>query len=147
MPAEHSVSLGEIATSAHGRAGVVWALGASNELNANLVRFEAGGGVGEHVNDEVDVIILGIRGTGFVEVDGEMHPVSNGTMTFVPKGARRSTRGASGGFAYLTVHRRRGPLQIGGWAREEHESGSSDPQADPLDSSRAPTDHRKQKEP
>ncbi len=114
MPAEDSVNLGEIAASAHGRAGVVWALEASSELNANLVRFEAGGGVGEHVNDEVDVIIVGIWGSGFAEVDGEVHPVSNGTMTFVPKGARRSTRSASGGFAYLTVHRRRGPLRIGG---------------------------------
>ncbi len=114
MSAEDSVSLGEIAASAHGRAGVVWALEASSELNANLVRFEAGGGIGEHVNDEVDVIIVGIWGSGFVEVNGEEHPVSNGTMTFVPKGAQRSTRSATGGFAYLIVHRRRGRLQIGG---------------------------------
>src|SRR3712207_3691724 len=114
MQAEHSVSLGQIAASAHGHAGVVWTLEASTELNANLVRFEAGGGVGEHVNHEVDVIIVGITGSGFVEVDGEEHPVSNGTMTFVPKGARRSTRSASGAFAYLTIHRRRGPLRIGG---------------------------------
>ncbi len=109
-----SVNLGEIAASAHGRAGVVWALEASSDLNANLVRFEAGDGVGEHVNDEVDVIILGISGSGFVEVDGREHPVSNGTITFVPKGARRSTRSVSGDFAYLSVHRRRGPLRIGG---------------------------------
>ena len=108
------MNLGEIAGSASWREGVLWTLEGSGDLNANLVRFEAGGGVGEHVNDEVDVIILGISGTGFVEVDGREHPVSNGTMTFVPKGARRSTRSASGDFAYLTVHRRRGPLQIGG---------------------------------
>ena len=114
MPAQHSVSLGEIAASARGRAGVVWTLQASNELNANLVRFEAGGGVGEHVNDEVDVSIVGITGTVSVEMYAEEHPVSNGTMTFVPKRARRSTRSVSEDFAYLTVHRRRGPLRIGG---------------------------------
>jgi quercetin dioxygenase-like cupin family protein len=114
MPAEDSVNLGEIAASAHGRAGVVWTLEASSELNANLVRFEAGGGVEEHVNDEVDVIIVGISGSGFVIVDGKEHPVSNGTITFVPIGARRSTRSTSGEFAYLTLHRRRGPLRIGG---------------------------------
>jgi len=114
MPGQESVSLGEIAASTCGRAGVVWTLEASSELNANLVRFEAGGGVGEHVNDEVDVIIVGVSGSGFVEVDGEEHPVSKGTMTFVPKGARRTTRSTSGDFAYLTVHRRRGPLRIGG---------------------------------
>ncbi len=108
------MNLGETATSAYGCVGVVWTLEASSELNANLVRFEAGGGVGEHVNDEVEVIIVGVSGSGVVDVDGAVHPVSNGTMTFVPKGARRSTRSTSGDFAYLTVHRRRGPLRIGG---------------------------------
>jgi quercetin dioxygenase-like cupin family protein len=107
------VRLGEIAASAHGREGVIWTLEASSELNANLVHFEAGGGVGEHVNDEVDVIVLGIAGSGFVEVDGQEHRVSKGVMIFVPKGARRSTRSTSGDFAYLTVHRRRSPLRIG----------------------------------
>ena len=114
MPAGDSVDLGKIAASAYGRAGVVWTLEASSQLNANLVRFETGDGVGEHVNDEVDVIILGISGSGLVEVDEREHPVSNGTIILVPKGARRSTRSVSGDFAYLTVHRRRGPLQIGG---------------------------------
>ena len=114
MPAEDAVNLGEIAASAYGRAGVVWTLEASSELNANLVRFEAGGGVEEHVNDEVDVIFVGISGRGFIRVDEEEHSVSNGTMTFVPRGARRSTRSSSEDFVYLTVHRRRGPLRIGG---------------------------------
>jgi quercetin dioxygenase-like cupin family protein len=114
MPAEGSVSLGELAASAHGRAGVVWTLEASGDLNANLVRFGVGGGVGEHTNDEVEVIIIGVSGSGFVWVDGGKHPVSNGTMTFVPRGARRSTLSTSEDFAYLTVHRRRGPLRVGG---------------------------------
>jgi len=111
---EDSVDLGEIAASAVGRTGAIWTLVGSGELNANLVRFEKGGGVGEHVNDEVDVIIVGVSGSGLVRVDGGEHPVSNGTMIFVPRGARRSTRAVSGGFAYLSVHRRRGPLQISG---------------------------------
>jgi quercetin dioxygenase-like cupin family protein len=93
---------------------VVWTLEESEDLNANLVRFEAGGGVGEHVNDAVDVLIVGVSGSGSVRVDGEEHPVSNGDMVFVQRGARRSTRAASEGFAYLSVHRRTGPLQIGG---------------------------------
>ena len=113
MPEGDSVNLGEIAASACGRAGVLWTLEASSDLNANLVRFETGDGVGEHVNDEVDVLIVGISGSGSVDVDGREHQVSTGTMVFVPKGARRSTRSASMDFSYLTVHRRRGPLQIG----------------------------------
>jgi len=103
-----------MAASFHGRAGLIWALRASGDLNANPVRFEAEGGVEEHVNDKVDVILLGKAGSGFVTVDEEEHLVSSRTMTFVPKGARRSTRSTSGDFVYLTVHRRRGPLQIGG---------------------------------
>ncbi len=109
-----SVDLGESAGSATGREGVVWTLEGSIDLNANLVRFEAGGGVGEHVNDEVDVLIVGVSGSGSVRVGGEEHPVSDGVLVFVPRGAWRSTRAASEGFAYLSIHRRRGPLRIGG---------------------------------
>jgi quercetin dioxygenase-like cupin family protein len=114
MKEQRSVNLGEIAGSATGREGVVWTLEGSGDLNANLVRFEAGGGVGEHVNDEVDVLIIGVSGSGLVGVDGEEHPVANGGMVFVPRGARRYTRAASDAFVYLSAHRRRGPLQIGG---------------------------------
>jgi len=110
---EDSVNLGEIASAA-GRAGVVWALQGSNELNANLVCFGVGGGVGEHSNEEVDVIFVGVSGSGSVGVEGAELPLSSGTMVFVPRGARRSVQSASEDFAYLSVHRRRGPLQIGG---------------------------------
>lgn len=93
--------------------GVVWALEGSEELNANLVRFPTGGGVGGHVNDEVDVIFVGVSGLGAVVVDGEEHALEAGTLVFVPRFSRRSIRSASDDFAYLSVHRRRGPLRIG----------------------------------
>lgn len=102
-----------LAASVVRREGVIWRLEASSDLNANLVRFGAGRGVGEHVSDEVDIVFVGVSGTGFVEADGREHALESGKMVFVPKGARRSTRGASEDFAYLTVHRRRGPLRIG----------------------------------
>jgi quercetin dioxygenase-like cupin family protein len=95
-------------------AGAIWSLGQGGDLNANLVRFPAGRGVGEHVDEEVDVLVVGVSGVGVVEVDGQEHPLRAGTVAFVPKGARRSTRSGSGDFAYLTVHRRREPLGIGG---------------------------------
>ena len=95
-----------------GDRGAIWALEGSGDLNANLVRFDAGGGVGEHVNQEVDVLFVGVAGMGTVRVDGEEHPLSEGTLVFAPKGSRRSTSAYSDGFAYLTVHRRRGPLRI-----------------------------------
>ena len=108
------MDLHEVSESATGHEGVVWTLQGSKDLNANLVRFEAGGGVGEHMNDEVDVLIVGVTGSGSVIVDGEEHPISDGLVVFVPRGVRRSTRATSEGFAYLSVHRRRGPLRIGG---------------------------------
>ena len=96
-----------------GGEGVVWTLGAGADLNANLVRFGAGRGVGEHVNEEVDVVLVGVSGSGFVEVDGEENALDAGKLIFIPRGSRRSTRGGPEGFGYLTVHRRRGPIRIG----------------------------------
>jgi quercetin dioxygenase-like cupin family protein len=106
------MDLAGMAAAAGERTGVIWTLRESSDLNANLVRFEAGGGVGEHINDEVDVIFVGVSGTGSVLTNGEKHRLSAGTLLLVRKGARRSTLALSEGFSYLTIHRRRGPLQI-----------------------------------
>jgi quercetin dioxygenase-like cupin family protein len=110
----YTVDLYESLAAAGEHAGAIWTLVQSAELNANLVRFSAGGGVDEHINEEVDVLFVGVTGSGVVEVDGHKHSLRAGTVALVPKGARRSTRSESGDFAYLTVHRRRGPLRIGG---------------------------------
>ncbi len=107
-----SVDFGELLADATLRAGVIWTLEGSDDLNANLVRFDAGGGVEEHVNDEVDVLFVGVAGSGLVRVGGEEHGLEAGKLAFAPRGERRSTRASSDGFAYLTVHRRRGPLRI-----------------------------------
>jgi quercetin dioxygenase-like cupin family protein len=96
-----------------GGEGVVWTLGAGADLNANLVRFGAGRGVGEHVNEEVDVIFVGVEGSGFVEVEGEEHALDAGKLIFAARSSRRSTRAGWDGFAYLTLQRRRGPIRIG----------------------------------
>ncbi len=108
-------NLQAVAASAAGRQGVVWTLEGRGDLNANLVRFEAGEGVGVHLNDEVDVVFVGVSGSGTVAVDGEKFSLEPGRMVFVPKGCLRATRSASGEFAYLTVHRRRGPLRLAGF--------------------------------
>ena len=113
MSTEYSARFAEILTSAEERTGVVWSVQESDDLNVNLVRFTEGEGVGEHVNDEVDVLLVGVSGSGEVRIDGGLHYLSGGTLILVPKGAQRSTRGVSADFAYLTVHRRRGPLQLG----------------------------------
>ena len=112
-PPLETTNLQAVAASTVAREGVVWALEASDDLNVNLVRFGAGRGVGEHINEEVDVLFLGVSGSGIIEVNREEYALGVGKLVFVPKGDRRSTRGVSEDFAYLTIHRRRGPLRIG----------------------------------
>lgn len=112
MAERGAVDLGEHLAAAGDRAGVIWALQRSDELNVNLVRFGSGSGVGEHANDEVDVLLVGVSGSGLVVVDDEEHRLGPGKLIFIPKRTRRSTRSLSDDFAYLTVHRRRGPLRI-----------------------------------
>jgi quercetin dioxygenase-like cupin family protein len=113
------VELAEVLASTGEQAGVIWSLQNSGDLNANLVHFGAGEGVREHVNDEVDVLVIGVSGSGEARVNDTSHRLFAGTLIFIPKGARRSTRGASGDFAYVSIHRRRGPLEIGGKRRGE----------------------------
>ena len=105
------VDLAKIASAERGL-GVLWTQEGSEDLNANLVRFEVGEGVGIHTNNELDVVFVGISGSGTVVVDGEEFALGPGRLVFVPKGCLRATRSASGEFAYLTVHRRRGPTRV-----------------------------------
>lgn len=86
------------------------------DLNANLLVFGAGEGVSEHVNAEVDVLLVGIAGEGAVDIDGTRRVLRAGQALVVPKGARRGTRGVSTRFAYLTCHRRRPGLWPAGLA-------------------------------
>ena len=90
----------------------------SEDLNANLVRFASGEGVGEHVNDEADVLIVGVSGEGEISMNGDERSLVAGTIAFIPKGVQRSVRSASEDFAYLTIHRRRGPIQLGDRPRQ-----------------------------
>jgi mannose-6-phosphate isomerase-like protein (cupin superfamily)/hemerythrin-like domain-containing protein len=105
------VDLAGVAAAERGL-GTVWTQEIGEDLNANLVRFEAGEGVGIHRNDEVDVVFVGVSGSGTVVVNGEEFSLEPGRMVYVPKGTLRATRSANGEFAYLTVHRRRGPVRL-----------------------------------
>jgi quercetin dioxygenase-like cupin family protein len=89
--------------------GPAWRL-TDAELNANLLVFDAGHGIEAHVNHAVDVLIVGVAGSGSVVVDGTATPLSAGRVVLIPKGSERSIRAESDRFAYLTVHRARGGL-------------------------------------
>jgi quercetin dioxygenase-like cupin family protein len=101
--------------------GVHWALDGPGELNVSLVHLDAGHAIGEHVNDEVDVVVVALAGEGTLTVDGAPTPLTTHVVSCVPRGARRSIAAASGGSGldYLSIHRRRGPLTIGPPAADE----------------------------
>ena len=103
------VDLVAVARSVAGR-GPAWTR-RSEDLDANLLVFGAGEGVAEHVNAEVDVLLVGVAGEGVVAVDGRRLPLRAGQAILVPKGARRATLGRGDRFAYLTCHRRRPSLR------------------------------------
>lgn len=93
--------------------GVHWTLEPASDLNVNLVHLDAGHEVGAHVNDAVDVLLVGLDGTGEAEVDDRRHDLAPGVALHVPKGARRRTRAGGLGFTYLTVHLRRSGPTVG----------------------------------
>lgn len=112
-----SVDLAALA-GASDRAGVIWS-GGETDLNANLVRFAGGEGVAAHVNEEVEILLVGVAGTGVVEVDGRSHRIGPARALIIPRGARRAITAGPGGFAYLTCHRRRAGLWPTGLPRPD----------------------------
>jgi quercetin dioxygenase-like cupin family protein len=91
--------------------GPVWGT-ESADLNATLLEWRAGEGPAEHVNDERDVLVVVLAGSAIVKTDEEEHELAPGEMTIVAKGRRRKITAGREGVRYLSVHRRRPPLQI-----------------------------------
>ena len=73
MSTEYSATIAEILASTKKRTGVIWSLQESRDLNVNLVLFSEGEGVGDHVNDEVDVLLVCVSGSGEVRINGTLH--------------------------------------------------------------------------
>jgi mannose-6-phosphate isomerase-like protein (cupin superfamily) len=93
--------------------GVHWTLETPGDLNVNLVHLDAGHVVGEHANDEVDVVIIVLAGRGRLTIDGHGTDLTAHVVANVPRMSRRSVRAANDeGLDYLSIHRRRGPLGI-----------------------------------
>jgi quercetin dioxygenase-like cupin family protein len=92
-----------------GDRGPLWGL-QSDDLNATLLAWPAGGGVAEHVNDEVDVLVVVLAGSLRARVDGAEHELAAGALLLVPRGTVRALDAGPAGARYLSVHRRRAPL-------------------------------------
>lgn len=93
--------------------GPVWGT-ASDDLNATLLSWAAGGGPPEHVNEERDVLVVVLAGSAtVVTVDGDERQLDRGEAMIIAKGRTRRITAGPDGVRYLSVHRRRPPLQIG----------------------------------
>ena len=91
--------------------GPLWGM-ASADLNATLLAWPADHVLAEHVNAELDVLLVVVAGDATVTIDGAPHELRAPAALLVPRGARRAIRAGADGTRYLSVHRRRGPLQI-----------------------------------
>lgn len=97
-----------------GPSGAVWSLPHGGDLDANVVVLAAGTSIGAHVNESVDVVFVIVEGGGVLDVDAERHEVSAGMLVHVPKGTRRALTAGAEALLYITVHRARDALGIGG---------------------------------
>jgi quercetin dioxygenase-like cupin family protein len=91
--------------------GPLWGT-ATEDLNATLLAWPAGHEVAEHVNDERDVLIVVVAGSATVMVDGAAHEMAADQAIVIEKGRSRAIRAGGDGVRYVSVHRRRGPLQL-----------------------------------
>jgi len=104
--------------------GVHWSLGDAEDLNANLVRLEPGHRIEDHVNHDVEVLLVVLSGHGSVHIDGQAHPLTPATVALVPRSSARRITAGTGGMAYLSIHRRRSGLQV---RRAGHSPGPEQP--------------------
>ena len=87
-----------------GADGVVWSLGGPRQLEANVVDLGPAAGIAEHLNEGVDVLILILRGSGSIIIDGVAHPLAEHDLVLVPSGSRRSLIAGADGIQYLSIH-------------------------------------------
>jgi quercetin dioxygenase-like cupin family protein len=86
---------------------------ASDELNATALSWKAGSGPPQHVNEERDVLVVVLDGSATLSIDGEQRELARGETAIIAKGRKRKITAGGDGVRYLSVHRRRPPLQIG----------------------------------
>jgi quercetin dioxygenase-like cupin family protein len=103
--------LGELVTQSHGQ-GPMWGL-ESEELNATLLAWPAGHVTPHHVNEERDVLLVVLAGGGTLTIDGAEHALRPRDVALVERGRARRVCAGPAGIRYVSIHRRRGGLQVG----------------------------------
>jgi quercetin dioxygenase-like cupin family protein len=91
--------------------GPLWGL-ASSDLNATVLAWPPGHELAADTNSELDVLLIVLEGGGVATVDEKGHALVPGYALLVEKGSSRAIRAGTHGLRYVSVHRRRGPLQL-----------------------------------
>jgi mannose-6-phosphate isomerase-like protein (cupin superfamily)/hemerythrin len=99
---------------------------ASDELNVTPLSWQAGTGPPEHVNEERDVLIVVLDGSATLSIDGDERELARGDAAIVAKGRMRKITAGRGGVRYLSIHRRRPPLQIARATTSRESAGPSE---------------------
>jgi mannose-6-phosphate isomerase-like protein (cupin superfamily) len=89
--------------------GAIWSH-SSTDLNINVVVIDPQSPVGSHINNEVDVVVVVVSGSGIIQVGAEEIAVTAPQAVVIPKGSARAIRCDREQLAYLTIHRRRAGL-------------------------------------
>ncbi len=96
--------------------GPLWGL-ASSDLNATLLAWPPGHELVADTNSELDVLLIVLEGGGVATVDEQEHALVPGNALLVEKGSSRVICAGADGLRYVSVHKRRGPLQLA-WTPE-----------------------------
>lgn len=93
--------------------GAAWSIGVQpRDLDSNLVILPAGGGIGEHVGPDHDVLVVVLAGSGTITTERGEVELAPGELVLLPRRSRRAFTAGPEGLRHLTVHRRRPGLQI-----------------------------------
>lgn len=109
---------------AAGRGGALWRLAEpGRQLDSNLVRLGPGAEVGEHAENDLDVLVVVLEGSGRLDGPEGSLELEPRAVVWLPRGSRRALSAGPAGLAYLTVHQRRAGLAIGNLTAAVAEGG------------------------
>ena len=95
-----------ISLSQHGLTGPIWGT-ETEDLDCTVLQWPVGHEIARHVNEEVDVVMTVLQGTGQLEVDDAKTLLKPGLVVVIPKGTARRIKAETEPLVYLNVHKRR----------------------------------------
>ena len=87
-----------------GPSGVVFNV-TSSQLHCNLTVLGAGDSIASHVNDDVDVLLIVLSGSGTLVLNGDRMAVVADVIAMIPRGWERSIE-AKTRLTYHSIHQR-----------------------------------------